>query len=76
MDNCTNPSLLLKTTVQLGAGFWRRDSGLSELGVSHCPYLGGTGLGIYMVLPGSKADKLDSSESSENQTLLRPEIYG
>lgn len=64
---------MCSTAVQLGAGIRWRDPGLSERPHHTALTLEGRGLGINVVLPGSKVDKLGSSE---NQTLLHPEIYG
>lgn len=62
---------MCSTSVQLGAGIRWRDPGLSPHHTALI--LEGRGLGIDIVLPGSEIDKLGSSE---NQTLLHPEIYG
>lgn len=64
---------MCSTAVQFGAGIRWRDPGLLERLQHTALILEGQGLGINMVLPGSKVDKLGSSE---NQTLLHSEIYG
>lgn len=71
VDNCPGPNVLNSSS----AWSWHSVEGSWSSPPPHhrALTLEGRGLGINVVLPGSKVDKLGSSE---NQTLLHPEIYG